>query len=219
MAIEARRGCGYRKIGGLYLVGSGAGQACDRLPIALTICPTCKAGIHQSRGWTWINIHGLVGGPHKDCKDKFPCPLCTETEQMGEVGLLWIGERFYRTPGEFMAEGAGMGISRRIAAIPRGFKVGQTWVLLAHRKTGCQNCAGSGWDGDTKEACVPCKGNGHIPGIFYVFRPTRLEKIVKQSDYEDAEAMDSLRKRGITPVPVPDNDTDHRGSVFDKEES
>ncbi len=25
MAVEAKRGCGYRKIGGLYLVGSGMG--------------------------------------------------------------------------------------------------------------------------------------------------------------------------------------------------
>lgn len=35
MAVEARRGCGYRKAGGLYLVASGMGSPCHRLPIPL----------------------------------------------------------------------------------------------------------------------------------------------------------------------------------------
>ena len=31
MASEPKRGCGYRKIGGTYLVGGGIGIPCDRL--------------------------------------------------------------------------------------------------------------------------------------------------------------------------------------------
>ena len=42
MAIEPRRGCGFRKTGGLYLVGDNQGQPCCRLPIILHVCPACK---------------------------------------------------------------------------------------------------------------------------------------------------------------------------------
>src|SRR5207302_7622776 len=55
VAVEAKRGCGYRKIGGLYFVGGGRGVACDRLPIPLDICPTCGHGIKQTRGFTWVD--------------------------------------------------------------------------------------------------------------------------------------------------------------------
>jgi hypothetical protein len=30
--------------------------------------------------------------------------------------------------------------------------------------------------------------------------------------------MSKLREAGITPVPVPDDDKDHQGSVYDREE-
>lgn len=35
MAIEPRRGCGYRKMGGLYLVADALGEVCHRLPFPL----------------------------------------------------------------------------------------------------------------------------------------------------------------------------------------
>ena len=35
MAIEAPRGCGYRKVGGLYMCGGGIPIHCDRLPYEL----------------------------------------------------------------------------------------------------------------------------------------------------------------------------------------
>lgn len=53
MAIEAKRGCGFRKVGGTYLVSEGEGMPCDRLPIKLDVCPVCSHGFKRSRGWTW----------------------------------------------------------------------------------------------------------------------------------------------------------------------
>lgn len=53
---------------------------------------------------------------------------------MGKAGLMWVGEKFYKTPEVFVAEGVTMGFSKRIKAVPRGFKVGETYVLLAHPK-------------------------------------------------------------------------------------
>lgn len=225
MSVEARRGCGYRKVGGLYLVSGGAGTPCDRLPIHLDVCPCCHAGFKQSRGWTWIDVALLVGGVHQNCADQTPCPLCMATSDMGKAGLLWIGEKFYKTPADFASEGHALGISRRIHAIPRGFKVGETWVLLAHPKTvTCSECHGagavsadntvSGWE-DGK--CPKCKGEGKLPGIFCVWRPSRIEKLFKESERESDAVKDAIEK-GITPVFVPDDDKDHMGTVYDKAE-
>jgi hypothetical protein len=228
MAVEAKRGCGYRKVGGLYLVSGGGGVPCDRLPILLDVCPCCHAGFKQSRGWTWIDVNLLVGGVHKGCQDGFPCPLCMTTAEMGKAGLLWIGEKFYPTWQDFQREGIAMGISRRIAAIPRNFKVGETWVLLAHPKVvpgtklddealaACGDQVASGAT-TQEEAIQSCTESILLPGIFHVWRPTAIERICKESE-RDSEMVADLVKRGITPVFVPDDDKDHQGSVHDKEE-
>lgn len=232
MAVEARRGCGYRKVGGTYLVGAGAGVPCDRLPIPLTVCPTCSHGFKQARGWTWIDVNALVDGVHRNCADSFPCPLCMATSEMGRAGLLWIGERFYKTPADFIHEALTLGISRRIAAVPRDFKVGVTWVLLAHPKAvTCSQCAGAGldpaaaWDSRHRSgsygspaACEKCNGAGKTPGIFRVFRPHAVEYIITQTQSKDPAFMADLQRKGLTPVTVPDNDRDHQGNVYDDDE-
>lgn len=230
MAVEAKRGCGYRKVGGKYLVGGGVGVPCDRLPIALSVCPCCHAGIKQSRGWTWIDVAMLVGGLHKDCHDEFPCPLCMATEKMGKAGLLWIGEKFYPTWQDFDREGEAMGFSRRIAAIPREFKVGETWVLLAHPSvipgSETDSKAAEEWMLANVEECkllttdqimAKFTKDTLAPGVFKVWRPSRIEQIFKESA-RGSEEVQEAEKRGITPVFVPDDDKDHQGSVHDKEE-
>jgi hypothetical protein len=58
--FEGKRGCGYRKPGGLYLRTDGHGRYCGALPIELTVCPTCSQGIKPARGWTWLNLAALV---------------------------------------------------------------------------------------------------------------------------------------------------------------
>ncbi len=59
ISIESKRGCGYRKAGGLYLVGESFGEGCHRLPFDLTLCPLCGHGIRPSRAWTWIEGYEL----------------------------------------------------------------------------------------------------------------------------------------------------------------
>jgi hypothetical protein len=220
MAVEAKRGCGYRKVGGLYLVGGTDGIACDRLPIAIEICRCCGQGIKQSRGWSWIDIAGLVGGDHKNLVQsnseltgpittEFPCrcgggvcPLCHNVAAMGRGGLIWVGTQFYPTIEAFEAEARAQGISRRIAAIPRGFKLGDV-VLFAHPRGVLQS---------TGELT-----GKYVPAIFRVWRPTRLERIFDESKRGSDEVAAS-EKRGETPVFVPDNDADHHGSVYSKPE-
>lgn len=228
MAVEAKRGCGYRKVGGLYLAGSGFGIACDRLPFPLHVCPTCSHGIKPTRGFTWVDVLALLGGQHilnmksratadglvMHCNCPAYCPLCHSPAKMGRAGLLWIGEQFYKTAEEFEAEANLLGVSRRIATIPRGFEVGKTWILFAHRlgKKSTVNVEIPGALPGVTSTEIK-----HEPAIFRVWLPQRIEQICVESQ-RGTEEIVALEKRGITPVFVPDNDPDHKGSVHDKEE-
>lgn len=98
----------------------------------------------------------------------------------------WQALNGYPTPEAWLQEAHAQGISRRITVIPREFKLGRTWVLMAHRK------AIGHISDDPKERFTP--------GIFYAFRPTAIEYIVKGDETE--ERLENLVKRGITPVRV-----------------
>lgn len=181
VSIEGRRGCGYRKVGGLYLISKGLSLPCGRLPLKVTVCPCCSQGIKPARAWSWIDPDLLT----KDLPpcEKAPCASCPMSGHLGEkVGLLWIGERFYETPAEFMLEASKMGVSRRIPRIPRSFEPGKTWVLLGHRR------------GFLRE------DGKYDPAIFFAFQPSHIEKVVTGNEPE-AE-LQKLIDRGIQPVVV-----------------
>lgn len=220
MAVEARRGCGYRKVGGLYLVRGGVGRACDRLPYELSVCPCCSAGIKPSLGWTWIRPGSFFQGPHlvagRRCHEALneSCWFCMDPGQFEKAGLIWIGGSFYKNPDAFVAEGMKMGFSRRIKAVPRGFKAGETPVFLAHRKTIERPVTPEDIERNPK---LEGEMIASFPGIFYVWMPERIEKIFTESQRE-SEDVKADEKRGIVPVFVPDNDKDHQGTVYDKEE-
>lgn len=213
MAVESIRGCGYRNVGSLYVVGDGLSLPCPEIPYWLDECPVCGGGVKFSRNWTRIPWPRKLFNRANDCphalkpeKEKKgvswkcglikklpgPCPF----NQDDPAWLLWVGKRFY-SPKSFTLEAERLGVSRKIPTIPRGFEVGKTWVLLAH-----------------KEA-VPQKLDAgrtiKLPGIFYAFRPQRIEMLVYASDLTD-QLRDRLAKRGITPVMIPDGDKDHAPS-------
>lgn len=192
---ETARGCGYRKAGGLYLVSGGQARGCGKFPLPLTICPTCSAGIHFSRSWTWIDVDKLFA--NKPCPATFAtpegcgdCPM--NTQLFGKGGLLWVGEAFYKTPHDFDAEAARMGISRRIHTVPREFELGKTWVLFAHKKAIQEQIID-----DVQTGTTAIK---YTPGIFKMFKPTAIEYVVKGDETE--EDIAKLEKRGITCVKV-----------------
>lgn len=239
MSVEAKRGCGYRKVGGLYLVSGKLAAPCCKLPHLLDVCPCCGAGIKQTRGWTWVSptlllgLGGCEGSPARAAL----CPASNPAGMGERAGLLWIGRGFYKSAEEFSAEVAALGISRRLTAVPRGLVVGKTWVLLAHPGA-CQPDAA---------VVVPVgEAAKRRAGVFSIFLPTGIELIVKQSEYDAAtselatisctrdqqqaagfarSALSELalrferdRARGVTWVPVPDGDRDHQGSVYDEED-
>ena len=221
MAVEPRRGCGYRKVGGLYLVGDILTSPCGRLPIELHVCPVCRSGIKQTRGWQWVKPGPLLG-ERKTCALRADtpqgCAICPvgNPALLGErAGLLWVGGRFYPEPEDFSREAASLGISKRIRAVPRGFQVGRDWVMIAHPRAVKREP-----QTDAERAELAEVGGTELvrKGIILVFRPQRIEKIVTESMAKDEAAMDALRAQGITPVVVPDDDPDHKGTVYDADD-
>jgi hypothetical protein len=208
-SVEGKRGCGYRKPGGIYLrSGDEPGVPCGRLPITLDVCPTCNGGIKQTRGWQWIDLTALIGDrPCRldKCFSNCPAGIGSDLEQFRRVGLLWIGKAFYETPQDFLAEAEDMGISRRIAGVPHGFKVGETWVALAHPDGGTPiACHDPGYlltDAHPAD-CETCHGTGleTRPGIFRVFKPSRIEYVVTGKETE--EQLQRLEDRGFDLVRV-----------------
>lgn len=244
MAVEAKRGCGFRQVGGLYIVAGEFWAACDRLPFALTECEHCGRAYKQTRSFYWVKPESLLRGDHmidgpgfwglgekKILCPEDACTVCRPRLAGARAGLMWVGQASY-SPESFGVEATELGISKRINAIPKGLEIGITRIYLAH-----------------PQACVPVDSEGKRkrhekgPGIIMAFTPQRFERIVKQSEHDAFnEAMRDLNPqadkeddkgyeayvrdywksqpkplqqlykdylRGITFVPVPDDDPDH----------
>ena len=206
MPIEPKRGCGYRKVGGLYLIGTGIALPCDGLPLEIKNCPVCGYRIPFTRGFMWVRKeyiayyskekHFSKGGK---CECHYTCPIChPENHSEKLYGLMWVGEYFYKTPEDFIAEAEELGVSKRIPVIPSRLKIGKTWVLLAHKKVLVR-----------RQNFNPLQSDVYKPAIFYAFKPTRIEKLIWQSEATE-ENLRKLKERGITPVVVSDGDEAHR---------
>lgn len=185
--VESARGCGYRKPGGLYLVSGRLASPCGKLPIPLTVCPCCSTGIKPARGFTWIGNALIQSATCSICENGC-IPFDGSVERFG---LLWVGEKFYKTPQEFRKEASAQGISRRISQVPREFKVGETWILLAHRNAIEKSIINK--PNDSKEP-------EYIAAIFSAFLPERIEYVVKGDETE--EELLAMEKRGLTLVKV-----------------
>ncbi len=203
MASEKIRGCGYRKVGGLYLVGSGIERGCDMLPIRLQPCPTCGFEIPVNRGFLWINKRWLecYAKAHRatvHCKCPKTCSLCfPEGNDLKKYGLMWVGSHAY-SPASFISEASRQGISKRIAKIPKGLQLGKTWVLLAHKKV---PFFPKTFGGMTAEPV-------YDSAVFSAFVPRRVEKLIWKSE-ATPERLKKLKEQGITPIIIKDGDKDH----------
>ncbi|MBA7621843.1 hypothetical protein ES703_29211 [subsurface metagenome] len=215
MAVEQIRGCGWRKVNALYLVGDYTfHEACDRMPFPLTVCPVCGQGIKVSRGFTQINPYQLWG-LHRDCKDNFrPCHLCDPQDQPAYIMLVGAGN--YKTPQEFVREAIAQGISKRIPFIPKDLELGKTVIYLAHPKA-CevkepallQEAMAIVEEAQTKQPkLLEAERIEKALGIFCAFIPKRVEKLIWDSEYTDKK-REEAEKRGITLVQIPDGDADH----------
>jgi hypothetical protein len=180
--IDHKRGCGWRKPGGLYLVSPGLCVPCGKLPLPLEVCPTCSAGIKFSRGWTWLDPRPLFERRLCEHNSIITCQVCPLATPPMRAGLIWIGEQFYPTPQDWEDEARQLGVCRRIKSVPRDFVLGETWVLVAHRK-------------------VPLTTSAFlVPAIFHAFRPEAIEYVMRGD--ESGSELEALKRRGISPVLV-----------------
>jgi len=179
MAVEAKRGCGYRKAGGLYIVAGGVGEPCERLPIPIVTCPTCgNDSVTRPRNFAWVGADYLAKMDPK-CKSKVDppvqaihtkdpsarmidpaahckrCPVCDPLNNMGDaepadqLGLMGVGEAHYPNPSDWSKEANLMGVSKRVGSLPKGLVIGKTWVVVTHPKA-------------IKTKCPECKGAGTV---------------------------------------------------------
>lgn len=219
MAIEKRRGCGFRKVGGLYLCSDGIWVSCDRLPLKVGRCPVCGAGIHFARAFTEINPHQLWGS-HDPCFDRIrPCHVCDPKDE--RAFIMMVGAKYYPTPISFLEEATEMGVSKRIPFVPKNMELGKTVVYLAHPKAVevheslavQQAMAVVEQAGNPQQALFPLETvvkakPDYKMGIFCAFIPQKVQKLCWESEYTE-ENMEKHNKRGIELVPVPDGDKDH----------
>ncbi len=233
MAVEARRRCGFRKIGGSYLVAEGRGFECGRFPLALAPCPLCDHRPPFTRGLQRITPKSVLhASPVCKTGDPTRCARCPFGSALGDDvgGLMWVGERFYPSPETFSAEAVTLGVSKRIASIPKWFTVGTTWVFLAHAKGVAEPCGTCLLRNRLRRAgaveeCPDCDGQETLehpgagttwtPAVFFAFRPQRVERIIP--DTMPLAERAELVAQGYTLVEVPAGDPDHRGRADDDE--
>ena len=213
--LKVKRGCGFRKVGGLYLVGRPFGSTCDRLPFRLRPCPTCGHEHKFNRGFMQVTGMGIFRRSHNEditaslrpgqgtlnCTCQH-CPACFPSNVI--AGIMWVGKKFY-TPADFAQEARNFGVSKRIPYVPEWLKLGETWVFLAHPK------ASENWSETCPKGCPDCDGKilTLAPGIFLAFVPQRVEQIVTESE-ATPERVKELEEQGIEVCTVPDDDADHR---------
>lgn len=222
MAQEAKRGCGYRKVHALYLVGRYIPMECDRLPLPLERCPVCGMGMKFTRAPMEINPHRLFG-PHDDigkiawttiCRDRIrPCHVCDPPDDAAYI--MGVGEKYY-TPESFAREAVEQGISKRIAAVPKKLVLGKTIIYLSHPKAVevkepavlQQAMAIAGGDEQQRPRLLEAEKAEHKLGIFCAFVPQAVEMLIWESE-ATPEYLEQLGKRGILPVILKDGDKDH----------
>jgi len=195
MPAESERGCGYRKVGSLYLVGSGLSRSCDMIPLALEPCPHCGFEIPRHEGFMWLAKQYFVpparnhrASAVKECECPPNCPVCWPAPE-GKYGLMWVGSIAY-TPDSFVKEAITLGVSKKISEIPKALVLGETWIMLAHKKVPFR----------TQYRWAELQEEPEFkPAIFYAFRPLRVEMPIWKNK-ATAKRIRELEDQGITPV-------------------
>lgn len=107
-----------------------------------------------------------------------------------------------------------MGVSKRIPHIPRNLKVGKTVIYLAHKHAYEVRSIPEyqySFEGEVNKQAEMPVGAEQVDkklGVFCSFVPQRIEMPIWEKQAKDKEFMESLAKRGITPV-ILKYDKDH----------
>ena len=99
---EPKRGCGFRKLGGIYLVSDpGAQLPCHVMPYPLLPCECCGLTVPFSRGYGWVRPRYFTADckntdcpAHRQCVFTMPnridCPACDATGKVFSADLATV---------------------------------------------------------------------------------------------------------------------------------
>lgn len=93
---------------------------------------------------------------------------------------MWIGEKFY-SPAEFIREARSVGISKKVASIPKVFEFGKDIIFLAHIK------AVVDYDDDD---------DPFSPGVFMSFKPEWVDIVIDDPNNIPTKAIALKEKFG-----------------------
>lgn len=186
-----KRGCGFRKVGGFYLVGAGLTHLCERLPLKIPSCPCCGERPRPNRGIQKFDYGKYFGtDEYSNCPPN--CWVCyPDTIIDMEQYLMWVGKRYYN-PDSFINEAEMHGVSKRISRkMIDHISIGTSVIFLAY-----QSMISDNHDKRIKH-----------DAIFYAFIPTAIEHLMTESEYRDLpeEEEEEMKERGIRIVVVPNN--------------
>jgi len=224
MAVEPRRRCGFRKIGGIYLEAGGPSAPCGRLPAPLDNCDRCSYMPPFTRGVQKVGARlALLHAPscHRGTYDAAfdlmtgECQLCLlggvsralrlgqdrpesalNDQNLNRCALMWIGRGTYPTPTDFLDEARELGISRRLSAWPAWIVPGVTILLCAHAM------------GSHGAATGPDATSTQRAAIIAASLVTRIVQIVPDT-MPEPESL-ALLAQGFHLVKVSHDDPDHR---------
>lgn len=222
MATESKRGCGYRKAGGIYVVGDGIGEPVDWMPFCIDY--------PFAQGLLWALPERLFRTVGPLGEGILPSRWLAPPK----VGLIWIGKKHYSDPAEFVKEAMRQGVSRRLGHLPVGLKPG-TPIALAHvnaihaeefefakpedltiiQSPHCAVCSDvPGAKAIVNASIVPPHHRRKSPvaqigGVFYLFHARAVEVVLPESVAARPEIQHECQKQGVVIVAVPDNDRDH----------
>jgi hypothetical protein len=131
-----------------------------------------------------INPQKLWG----DCKElNHPCHnrncfVCFPPEKSG---LMWVGKGYY-SPEHFVMEAHQLGVSKRIPRIPKNLNVGDRMFFVHNESLPAKDEHGN--DRENRA------------GVFFAATITEFHKIITEKQADDAEYINSLIEKGITPV-------------------
>lgn len=211
---EKERGCGWRHGGGLYIRSDGLFDSCGKLPLRLNCCPACGQGVKVTKGMSKINPFKLFGATSCPRRPGSDCDCRLSIAQLETIGyLIGVGKKFYKHPSHFIREALEMGVSKRIAQIPRDFEIGKTPVFLAHPEVFVdlvnEQAVEREIEEDDEQPALDLDDHSgttgkrvvvHSPGVVAVVVPNRIEYVVRGDESEDQ--LERLEARGLSLVRV-----------------
>lgn len=215
IAESQERGCGTQMTDKLYLESGeeGFSLSCSSLNVGLGTCKCCGRRYKHFQGITRIDFRGQFGDKKDDWScpandlyriENKSCPICFPSKNDMDYYLMYVGRNNYthhhQDKGDkksFIIEAREQGVSKAIAELPEGFKLGKSWVLLAMNGIGLETVA------EDKLKGTKIKSDA----IFYAYKPTRFKLLISEKQEQDEEFMlgldDKFQDAELTVVVVP----------------